>query len=751
MSTNLPGALPIERRTRGDTANLAFVTGLLTKLNHRSGASRSYLVSVFVGLLVGGIAAFLGRHVSAGALFSHLLGGAAAGPATVWAYHGTLSLLPRLHARRLSRARTARLQETADDGRGRLEESPDRLPESDATRWGTALLLLGEAEPAVRAFEQGRQGAGSPALYNNLGVALSLCGRAEEAREAFSTAANLATKHTEIELNIAHLRVRTRHYDSARKHLFKAVRDGDVALRWRHALGCLDYLEGEPARALEVFSALVASHTGPSPELLADLAVALATDGRHDDALQALAAALRQRPGWAEALANRGLVQLHAGSARRAVSDLKRARRREPNQGLIAINLGVAEWQRGRCEAAKQSFRDALRSAGAQFEAHANLAEAALREERWEDAVADLQQALSRRPADPDTLANHGAALFHLGRLDAAEAVLKKVASGRYGRPALIRHNLGLIYAVTGRLGPATTVLKSACEIEPDVIGHWRALAYAYHVGGMVDEAFAAHRQVFRREHSAETLYHLGLCEYGLGRTRHAIQRLEEALQVDPKLHQAWFPLGCGHADVGQTADALRCWERGIEHEPESPELLSNLGEAYYKTDRIERAVECFRRAYLARPDNPSFCNNLALAYAKSDRHDRAADFFQRAVELDPASAVMRCNLGLAYYLSGQIDEALTEWTQVSQVDPTYYLRRRGDLHSTFDDMELNALPLNWAQRALPLKAMTAGFRFSYLFHTPKLPWQILLTRDLDLPEETPERWSDESFDVHWS
>lgn len=710
-----------------------------------------YPVAVALGAAVGLLAGW--RHGAAGGQWLPIILMALAGGAAGALAMGAFGVVVRRGAARRERHRLDQRRVLLQGMMATIESALADDAEADQVETaqahlGTLHLLAGDAAEALKHLKQAdHEGSRDPVLYNNAGVALARQGRFDKAYKALRTALQVAPREVAIELNLCLLRIRMDDPQSALRYLKQA---GERAERpeWRQLQAALEGLAAHPERAAGMLQEMLAEAAQPDPLLLNTLGVIEGSRGSLDRAMAAFEQALLAHPRLAAAHGNRGVVMLLNHRLKPALDALRRARALDPQQEQVLCNLGVVWHRLGQYERSKEAFRAALQLAPGLYEAHHNLSEAYLEQEHWEEALLAAEQALRYRPEGAAARNNQGCALLRLARYDEA-AEQFEVASRDDALKATALHNQGLVYAVSGRVDPAVDALHQAVELEPEAVDHHAALAYAYHVNGHLREAYRSYQELLTHGRTDAVCYHMGLCDYALERYETAVDWLDEALRLNPKLKQAFFPLGSAHAALDKLDKALEYWQKGMELEPESDELLSNLGLAYYRYGRTAEALSMLRRAYFLRPDEPAFCNNLALAYAQAQRYDRAADFFENAVDLTPESVVARCNLGLAYYLSGRVEEALEEWTTASKVDPTYYLRRqRQDLKNTFDDVGLRALDLNWQTRALPIGPRRSGFVHRFVTQLPDLPWHVLVTEEMGLDAEVVSQWRDDKFAV---
>lgn len=734
-----PGMVPVasEEASVGSSYNL------------RSLPAGAYVVAGLLGLLVA--LAFAGSQELLSAdrwlrLLLVLPAGAVAGALAVIVYlavlgAGTQGLAGYRRSRRRRLLELA-LGETETDLAATVDDAMSRPLQA---RLGVLHLLLGNATAGVRHLKRAEEeGDEDAALFNNVGVALLVQNRLDRAAQALYAAARRDPREPAVRLNLCLLERRMGRPQQALKHLRQA---GNAAQdrRWRHLQAELETRDGRPDVAAAMLRELL---DGASRDAVAHntLGVAMAIGGEYAGAEECFGRALSGCYGLGAAHANLGLVEYRRGRLRAAHRRLRLAAQLSPEEACIQLNLGVICHQRRLYDSSKAAFRAALQLDPQMHEAHVDLAVALLDQERYDEALLAAEQALRLAPESGPALLAYGAALYHLMRYDEAITQFEAAAADPVTAD-LAYHNVGLAYAVSGRLDPALEAIQHAIELAPSRIAHQEALAYAYHINGDLTAAYQAYHSLVLTAHTAAVCYHLGLCDYVLDRHQTAIEWFEEALAADAGLYQSYYPLGCAYAALGDGEKALEFWARGLEHEPESAELLCNLGLAYYQRGQTEEALSLLRRAYFVKPDDPYFNNNLALAYCQAGRYDRAAEFFENCVDLMPDSVVARCNLGLAYYLSDLVDAAVEQWTIAAKVDPTYYQQRQAeDLKNTFDETHLRALEVDWRSRALPRLPLNSGFLTRYVTQLPDLPWHVIATQDLGISDEEMAHWCDPQF-----
>jgi tetratricopeptide (TPR) repeat protein len=197
-----------------------------------------------------------------------------------------------------------------------------------------------------------------------------------------------------------------------------------------------------------------------------NLGIALAMEGRRDEAMALYGQSLRLRPDFAEAHNNLGIALAGAGRLEEALAHYERAIRSEPGFAGAYNNEGNVLLREGRLAEAIGCFERALRFNPDFADAHNDLGNALSRAGRAGEAIVQYERALALDPGLVEAQSNLGAALASVGNLPAAiehyESVLRL-------RPdfAEAHNNLGVALAQVGRDREAADQYRLALRYQP--------------------------------------------------------------------------------------------------------------------------------------------------------------------------------------------------------------------------------------------------------------------------------------------
>jgi tetratricopeptide (TPR) repeat protein len=96
---------------------------------------------------------------------------------------------------------------------------------------------------------------------------------------------------------------------------------------------------------------------------------------------------------------------------------------------------------------------------------------------------------------------------------------------------------------------------------------------------------------------NAENYYNKGYSLYYAGDYNRAIEKLDKALELDPKYLDAYILKGIALYDQNYYYKAIDCYNKAIEIDPNNANAWWNKGRALYRLDRKVEANECFNKA----------------------------------------------------------------------------------------------------------------------------------------------------------
>lgn len=223
-------------------------------------------------------------------------------------------------------------------------------------------------------------------------------------------------------------------------------------------------LRASPDERLRQYRDFVAAQPEAAPAH-AMLGAALAREGRHAEAVDALREALRRDPRLAEAQARLADVLAEQGRDAEALEAYRALVRLAPDNADAHFNLGVVLARRRDSAQAMAAWRETLRLQPAHLPARLALADALATAGRLADAQAIYQAALQTAPESAEAHNDYGSLLARQGRLDEAVEQFREAVRLR-PQFAEAHHNLGTALAQRGRPADGRPHLERARQLE---------------------------------------------------------------------------------------------------------------------------------------------------------------------------------------------------------------------------------------------------------------------------------------------
>jgi TolB-like protein/Flp pilus assembly protein TadD len=229
--------------------------------------------------------------------------------------------------------------------------------------------------------------------------------------------------------------------------------------------------------------------------------------GRHEEALRALAQAMRLNPRYPPLYLERELGRAYYGVGRyaEAITTLKEANRRLPSLGDIHVLLALSylgQWlsQEGPVDQALEPALTAARRALALdlYIGHVVLGDVYLYQKQYDHALAEMERAVAAAPTEARGHAALAMVLSYMGRSeDALEAAAQAL---RLQSRSTLRglFNVVIADAVAGRYKEARAPLEHYISRYPDRLDAHLILAVVYSELGQAAEARAEATEVLR-------------------------------------------------------------------------------------------------------------------------------------------------------------------------------------------------------------------------------------------------------------
>jgi len=293
--------------------------------------------------------------------------------------------------------------------------------------------------------------------------------------------------------------------------------------------------------------------------------------GRFEEALAPVQAALTARPDSVGALMNYGLILHMLKRPQEALASYERALALRPDNAEALNNQGAVLAELARYDEALTSFVKAVLIAPDYAEAHYHRGNVLARLGRYEQAVRSYDKAVAASPGYAEALDNRGNALAQLGRREEALAsyddalAIKPDYAGAW-------YNRGNILADLSRPDDALASYDRALAIWPEHAGARNGRGIVLHALGRFEEALASYRAALAIDpDNPEVLYNRGGAEQELGRHQEALASFERALAIKPDYAEALYARGASLHAMNRWRESLASYERALSFKPDDP------------------------------------------------------------------------------------------------------------------------------------------------------------------------------------
>jgi len=222
-----------------------------------------------------------------------------------------------------------------------------------------------------------------------------------------------------------------------------------------------------------------------------------------------------------------------------------------------------------------------------------------------------------------------------------------------------------------GKFDVGVPVLMSTIEQMPNHVPALLALGAAHGQMGRLAEACSYFERAIEIDPKLAQAYsNLGNALKLQGRLAEAVTAYRTAITLQPGLADGHYNLSTVLNDMGDLEEAEKSLERALLFKPAYPEAHNNLGDIQMRTDRLESATSHFRQALVWNPDLAQAQANLVLALYRLGLFAEADDAVRRAMEKRPGDLDILRNQAMGLVSSGRPVQAEKIYRQLIALDP---------------------------------------------------------------------------------
>ncbi len=359
--------------------------------------------------------------------------------------------------------------------------------------------------------------------------------------------------------------------------------------------------------------------------------------GRHDEAIGFLAAAVKADPRSPTNLANHGLVLQAAGRYAAALTSYDSFLKLVPDHPMILVNRANTLRGLGRFDDAIAAYDAALAKEPAYAEGHYNRALALSEMGRLEESLAGYDKAVALRPTFAAAFTNRGNVLRQLGRYDEALASYAQGLALDPRNPNAF-YNQGVTLNDMGRPDEALASYDQALALAPHFTPALTNRANLQKAAGRLDAALADYDKAIANEpRNPEGYFNRGVALSEAGRFEEALGNYAAAINLKPDHLDAIYNGALVLQSLQRWDDALRGYDRVLVLKPNHTEALNNRGAILQLFARHEEALAAFDKAIASNPNYAeAYYNRSYMRWLKQKGDLQAIRDLERAIALNP-------------------------------------------------------------------------------------------------------------------
>ncbi|XP_055542492.1 protein O-mannosyl-transferase TMTC2 [Wyeomyia smithii] len=329
------------------------------------------------------------------------------------------------------------------------------------------------------------------------------------------------------------------------------------------------------------------------PKALGNLGSVLSAQGRHQEAKEALKAALSYRPNMADVHYNLGILLQNQQDYSEAVESFRKAIQFRPSLALAYLNLGTSLIALGRCQEAASILREGAKLDGA-----------------------GLRDRAAHDNARISALLQLGNLYADQGKLQPALAVYREalhILPDRYP-PQGIYHRLGEVFARLNQWTEAERFQRAALEAQPDhVAAHLSYGSMLARNSSRTSEAEQWFKRALRLAPSdASVFHHYADFLTSVRRTAEACQHRVKAAELAPEDYSLVTAAASALRLLDRKTEAERWYRQAVQLRPEEARAHTNLGAILHLLGRTEEAARSYKEALRLHPNDLTTLTNLA-------------------------------------------------------------------------------------------------------------------------------------------
>ncbi len=153
-------------------------------------------------------------------------------------------------------------------------------------------------------------------------------------------------------------------------------------------------------------------------------------------------------------------------------------------------------------------------------------------------------------------------------------------------------------------------------------------------------------------------LYNAGISLYKIGEYEKALEALEQARALGPKIADLYGTIGAVLIKLGRSDEAIKECRRAIALDDKDPGLYINMATALFHAERYRESVEIYKKAIAIDHNNAQAHDGLGSALFMLERYEEAVIAFKQALALKSVTSTY-FKLGATLEKCNRLKEAI--------------------------------------------------------------------------------------------
>ena len=359
-----------------------------------------------------------------------------------------------------------------------------------------------------------------------------------------------------------------------------------------------------------------------------------AEQDQYDKAIADYTEAIRLKPDFADAYANRAFAYGSLEQFDKAVADCNEAIRLQPDSAEAYKNRGGAYCNLKQYDKAIADCNEAIRLKPDFARAYSNRGNSYLGLKEYDKAMADYNQAIRLDPELAQAYSNRANTFSLLKQYDnavadATEAIRLKP---NFALPYI---NRAFAYNSLGQYDKAIPDCTEAIRIKPNFVLAYTNRGIAYNNLKQYDRAIADFTEVIRLQPDLPDAYNdRGFAYNGLALYDKGIADCTEAIRLKPDYIAPYLNRAVAYGSLKQYDKVIADCTEAMRIDPNNAVPYYDRGIAYYWLKHYQKAVEDYTEAIRLQPNYWQAYGNRANAYQQLGETEKARRDLARAKEL---------------------------------------------------------------------------------------------------------------------